>query len=442
MNQAQSRAATGVLRPAHGQNLSLSQLLRETREQAGLSLGKLALRSGVNKATLSRWEKDLTAPRIPELTVVLDAMCVPNSQRGRFWAAVGQPRAVAILRREVDAPILHPGDYLRALRARSGKSQGEVARQINVTPSKIGKWERGELLAGGGELHDFCHACGASPDEAAFLTVAVVPNDEVVPPNREIVYQRLYDVAIHSPKAGRDIKFLALSAQMESLIGRGKADGKDLAAVWGRYAECLNYQGRFAESVPVAHRVRDALARDGGKLGYHATAAAMAVTESIRKSFGPRNALHFLEPWAYQISATDGRAWAAAKLADLRGLLGDVDRAMVDAERAYDLVASNPVEAYFRRTDLMSVLIRAGLQYPKGLPRLLELCDGPEPAPSVELGLRDELYRGLALVYLGSHREASALASRLQPTLFNVENPVAFHALHRLWNRLTRHIAP
>lgn len=432
---------TEAKRPTHGDSTTLPLLLRETREQAGLSLGKLTARSGVNKATLSRWEKDQSAPRVPELTAVLDALEVANGGRGRFWTAIGQPRTVAVLRREVDAPILHPGDYLRALRSRAGKTQGEVAREMDITPSKVGKWERGELLARGSEAHAFCHACGASADEAAFLTVAVLPNNEVVLPDREMVFQRLYNVALKSPKAGRDIKFLALSAQMESLMMLGKADIKDLAAVWGRHVESLNYMGRFDEALPVAHRVRDVLARGGGKLGYHATAAAIAVTDVLRRRLGPAVGIPFLESWAGLIAEAEGRAWATATLADLHGLVGDFERAIPEAEKAYALMEADPTEAYFRRVDLMSVLFRARRRSPRHLQRLIELCDALEPAPSVELGLRDELYRGLALVFLGSYKEAAQVAHNLQPTLFSIENPVAFHALHRLWNRLTRRLA-
>ena len=48
--------------------------LRGLRWGRHLTLGQWALRAGVNKSTLSRWETGACAPRVPELLRALDAL--------------------------------------------------------------------------------------------------------------------------------------------------------------------------------------------------------------------------------------------------------------------------------------------------------------------------------------------------------------------------------
>src|SRR5688572_1766966 len=98
----------------------LGTLLREWRTSRGLSLGGLALKASVGKATLSRWESGASRPRIAELEAVLDALRSSPAQRLEALAGIEAPRAAQRLRA---APAGGPpvrGDLLRAMRLRRG----------------------------------------------------------------------------------------------------------------------------------------------------------------------------------------------------------------------------------------------------------------------------------------------------------------------------------
>src|SRR5689334_21154596 len=110
----------------------IGALLRTERETKGFSLGALAARSGIHKATLSRWEAGLRQPSVPELKAVLGALEVSPAGRADALARIDAPRSARALRQnlasstETLGAIGRPpagGDLLRAMRLRRKMGQ-------------------------------------------------------------------------------------------------------------------------------------------------------------------------------------------------------------------------------------------------------------------------------------------------------------------------------
>lgn len=123
---------------------TFSSFLRTLRQERRLTLGQLALRAGVNKATLSRWESGTYQPRIPELLLVLDALKATPTMRTQCLQLLEVPRAIIAERGKGNtqgSTRLSLGDFLYGLRQRSGKPQEEAARAVGVSRSLYGQWE-------------------------------------------------------------------------------------------------------------------------------------------------------------------------------------------------------------------------------------------------------------------------------------------------------------
>ena len=72
----------------------IGTLLWEWRTAAGWSLRQLALRAGVSKSALSRWEAGERQPRIPELEATLTALEATSAQRALALTCIAAPRAL------------------------------------------------------------------------------------------------------------------------------------------------------------------------------------------------------------------------------------------------------------------------------------------------------------------------------------------------------------
>src|SRR5579862_2029450 len=105
-------------------------LIREMRTAGGWTLGRLAQKAGVSKATLSQWESGARQPRIVELEAVLETLDASLPQRAQGLAHIEAPRALRRLRNAEETAGLGPpptaGDLLHAMRLRRGYTQEQV----------------------------------------------------------------------------------------------------------------------------------------------------------------------------------------------------------------------------------------------------------------------------------------------------------------------------
>ncbi len=133
------------------------RLLRRWREGRGMSQGALALKSGVSKSAVSRWESGLRAPRGYEVSLALEALGLALPDRLAFFALVGDAAAAAnevaagagAGRVPTSAPfadagagrLLLFGQVLRSAREARGWTQAQVAGRLGVRQGTVSKWE-------------------------------------------------------------------------------------------------------------------------------------------------------------------------------------------------------------------------------------------------------------------------------------------------------------
>src|SRR5580658_7004985 len=98
----------------------LGSLLKTWRSQRSISLSGLALKAGIGKATLSRWEAGRTLPRIAELEAVLGALNVSGALRHEALVCLDAPRALHRLQ-ELEEGLPLRGDLIRAMQCAGAK---------------------------------------------------------------------------------------------------------------------------------------------------------------------------------------------------------------------------------------------------------------------------------------------------------------------------------
>jgi transcriptional regulator with XRE-family HTH domain len=155
--------------------------LGRRRRERGLSLGALALKSGVNKSSLSRWESGIRArPHAVELDAVLQALGADDPERLCVHVALGNASEAKRLWEEMwkdggasssgAAPSLAlPGDVLRGMRQRAGLSQSALAGRLGAGQGSVAKWESTEEWPDMERTLTLCVELSASPREADLL---------------------------------------------------------------------------------------------------------------------------------------------------------------------------------------------------------------------------------------------------------------------------------
>lgn len=137
-----------------------------------------ALRAGINRTTLYRWEKGQTQPRLAELEALLSALNVGAHHRRRALTLMDAPRAVRQIRSEVAriaernrmTSMPHGGELLQTLRMRRLLPLEEAARRIEVTAATLSRWENMELWPTQEQLLRLCYALEAQEEEIAALS--------------------------------------------------------------------------------------------------------------------------------------------------------------------------------------------------------------------------------------------------------------------------------
>ncbi|MBC8137678.1 MAG: transcriptional regulator [Fibrella sp.] len=378
---------------------SFSALLKQWRAERGFSLGTLAVRAGLSKSTLSRWEAGLRQPSMPELEAILAALTVTPSQRRDALAGIRAPRAVQTLRGSNSGDTMPPiaGDLLKALRRRSGRTLDEAARAVGVAHSTLLRWERGESHPSTEHLHALCHALGAHALEVSALTaggtwlglegigetLAVAnPADRVAQLARQldrISYHRKWNAETN---ALRDLGFLALEAALHSLAHRGSADNTVLhllSHTYARHSQYLSEHARWQEAAESAARSLKTITplfADGKEQANLArtawpVAAMIAVRAAVElKKTGAarRTAAHHgaraLTRWLEYAPGRPGyHGWLLSDIAQYKASCGDFDAALERGREACRSVESDPIivedEIVLRRRDQAALLTQA-----------------------------------------------------------------------------------
>ena len=152
----------------------LGERLRACRRARGLTLGALALRTGLATSTLSRWESGAFQPGMAELETTLTVLDVSATERMTLLPLVKAPRTVHHLRHAAAELLPASGDLLRAMRLRKGWTQEQTARLAGVSQATLARWERTEVWPNLLHLHTLCTVLDAREPEIVVLTAGPV----------------------------------------------------------------------------------------------------------------------------------------------------------------------------------------------------------------------------------------------------------------------------
>ena len=94
--------------------------LRKRRLDLGLLQKEVAKKIGVNKSTITNWELNHNYPELRYIPAIIDFL--------GYWP--------------YDTPADNLGQQIIAKRTMLGLSQKELARNLGVDPSTLGRWEQ------------------------------------------------------------------------------------------------------------------------------------------------------------------------------------------------------------------------------------------------------------------------------------------------------------
>lgn len=230
-----------------------------------------AQQAGIHRATLDRWEKGRTQPRLSELEALLSVLDVNAKQQHQALRLIDAPRAVRQIRQEVTrfaeqtglAAMPHGGDLLRALRTRLGLSLEEAANRIQISAGTLRRWEKREVWPPLEQLHRLCYALQAQEEEIVALTVGRFAHFQGAQENipLESLHQRFEDI-----NASRydlmesqlmELSLLTLEAQLWPHAARSAAGRRLLAEVYTEHSHVLSDQKRHTEMGQYADRALD-----------------------------------------------------------------------------------------------------------------------------------------------------------------------------------------
>lgn len=247
---------------------SFGQYFKQLRQARALTLGQTAQRSGVSKATLSRWEASIHLPRAVELADVMDALQLTEQERNHCLRLLEMPRAMRLERLGGSGLRLALGDVLYALRQRVGKGQEEVARAVGVSRSLYRKWENSDSKPSDAQLHMLGFALGVSVEEVATLTrqaLAEAPLER----NREALLRRYDETDLWGVERNADssLFLITLLAGFQSLLRQARADAGDVALILAsmatearmRYGDRVREHTLYRQAHTIALQAREPL---------------------------------------------------------------------------------------------------------------------------------------------------------------------------------------
>ncbi len=354
--------------------------LRQLRQRRRLTLGQLALKSGVNKATLSRWESGTYSPRLPELSSVMEALSVSASERARCLSLLETPRALLAQHSSPGAATrLSLGDFLYGLRQRVGKTQDEVAREVGVSRALYRQWKSDQARPTTSQLHAVGFALGASAEEIIALSTSDFAPQPVEKSREALLRTYTETMEWDIPQESYKLFLFSLLANIGHLVRTDKADIGDLAMIVAKFANCAEL---WYDDIPLRdayhRRALTLAARSQEPLHFHLIPALEA---------NPRAALK----WQHRFSDKAGRAYLLSFVArDIAQ--DDPDEALRLSDTYCALVTDHPDEYPCRLRDKGSLLRECG-RYAESVAFIANL----EPPDAYRAGLNQlNMARGLA----------------------------------------------
>ena len=389
--------------------------LRGLRWGRHLTLGQWALRAGVNKSTLSRWETGACAPRVPELLRALDALGASTADRSRALTLLDAPRAVLALRGDTGQAALPVslGTVLYSLRRRAGATQAEVARTVGVSRSLVSQWEHDDARPVAAQIHALGFALGASADEIGVLSTRAFAHMPVAL-NRDALLDHYADTFVGSPgatEASERLVLLALLGGFGRLVRAGQADIGDVALVVSSFAGHAESWGNDRRARDFYRRRTLALAAEArGPLHFHIVSSVRVLLDSEASPQPLGDRLAAALAWQSRFPSRAGQAYLLSFLA---GALAPEapEEALRLGDQYCALVADDADELPCRLHDRGNLLRRCG-RAAESVAYLAALT----PQDSYRAGLiQMDMARGLT--DLGAKAEASRCLARAEQIL-------------------------
>jgi transcriptional regulator with XRE-family HTH domain len=383
-------------------------MIREWRIRRQMSLGALSLKTGVHKATLSRWESGAQKPRVAELEATLEALSVPSAQRRQALVHVQAPRAVVRLRDPAGGPLTASpptaGDLLRALRLRRGWTLERLETQTGIPLATIARWERAEQWPDATRLHTLCNMLHAHPEEVTALTGGDFWLEGVPTETGDLdPFFPLLDATYLYFDGLRDLRFFSLEAK---LWHRGQHDPRAhalLRLTCAFHARALMETNRAAEAAALVQRWRKEAPpdrEDGRTLAMMLLVAAWGASHRH-----PDHAVPILKDAIGSVQDHDYRSWLLADLAIYVARAGHGEAAMKLGELAYDAAqrTASPHTPWFRQRDMARILIAS-----KRYAAALDCLDaaGPLLQHTEDAEVRHRLLAAECWLGLGKKQEA------------------------------------
>ena len=329
-------------------------VLRERREERGISLGALAARSGVDKSTLSRWERGATVPRPQALAVVLQVLGLPSAPLDLVRPAkVGDPSP----------------EHLRALRYAYDLSQHEFADRLGVTQATVSRWEAGKGTMPPATVRNACLRLGMP---AETLSELFASDGDPLPPGGDaesvdrmesLVSSMFFDGPITMTRSQGLVTFLRLQSRLPALAAADSVYVPVLARFLARQALQRSEQGRWSEAEACVERALRLGLKEAFRAGQ---ALPFIVRGRARRREGELGtAMDVLEEALRGPVPPEVRSWMVGELSELQALAGEFGRG---ARLAHEAVARECDEGsvWFRRKSLARVLV-SGRRYAEAL---------------------------------------------------------------------------
>jgi transcriptional regulator with XRE-family HTH domain len=372
--------------------------LKEWRAARGLSLGSLAIRSGVHKSTLSRWESGKSVPFAQELENVLAVLAVPDELQRSIWKSLGVPRAARKLAipSSSESTIVSGGSLLRALRLRAGRTQADVARAVGVSQSTVFQWERNDSWPSDAHLWQLCDALGARPGERCALSRREWTKLADLPRDRDALDAKLELLRLQDSHQDRSLSYIALASQYWELYRGNRISEIDYLDVWGFHSDHLLRLGYSEDAEQIAQRSWDTISSTRGAIS-RGQFNAFTVVVDINLTGSPKKLelLQSLEPRIPPILRShwlDSVAMAAWHLKRHR-LFDHCSKASADE--------ATSLADYRHRCQRYARLLCWHNRFEEALVELEKSADGPTD-PRTYVAVERELIAGWALAATGA----------------------------------------
>lgn len=347
--------------------------LWEMRTAQNVSQGKLALKAGVSKATLSQWETGARLPRAVELDAVLTALNATTAERTRIFACLDAPRAQRYLRQQnalpgVGAPPLR-GELLRALRLRAGWTQEQTAHALGVNKATIARWERGERQISMEQTQHWCYFLGAREEELVALTTSawgepLVDEGATWTQAEPLLRQRFESVIISRSPGLEDLQYVLLRRDVWRWAAT-QPEAQDLLAQTLLFqAQFASNNARWSETQELTQRAIAVLPNPKLRPALVLRAAILKAATAVYVNRQPvwARGVDLLQAWRERSRLPEFTAWILSDMAKYALRAGDADSGLTWAREAYELAAheAEPIEVYLRRYDYGKLMVQAG----------------------------------------------------------------------------------